>query len=131
MYSVPGPDGIDMTKSVNWFSEQHNGSSSAEIVQPAEAAPATRVATIRSPWLRLSRGMAICAAIEARVLGRRLLTLNADVTVLPAETADRGSVAAARPPARNPSDPHLGLDDAARALDAVAADLRAARARMP
>lgn len=100
---------------------------------------------------RLSHGMAIDAAIEARLLGKRLLTLNAKITALPAttvrmpmrratETRVQSEVTAVvkRPstagrPRLHPMNGEVsgGLAEAAKALAAGAAELQAARARMP
>jgi hypothetical protein len=70
----------------------------------AMPAPSTKVVsrsrTVAAPsWTKLSRGMAIRALVEARLLGKRLLTLEADIAVLPTdsraaaggETVGRGS----------------------------------------
>ncbi len=77
--------------------------------------------------MRLSRGMVIRAAIEARLLGRRLLTLDADIAILPAETGR------AMPGGRSDraEDPGTGLLEAAKSLEAGAAELRAARRQFP
>lgn len=99
-----------------------NGSSArAEIVD-------RRPTTVRSPgWMRLSRGMVIRAAIEARLLGRKLLTLDADIAILPAETDST------RPGRRSDrsEEPGGGLLEAARSLEAGASELRAARRQFP
>ena len=78
-------------------------------------------------WMRLSHGMFIRAVIEARLLGRRLLTLNADVEILPAESdaPRRRELASRNGHAGN------GLAEAARSLEAGAADLEVARRKMP
>lgn len=82
----------------------------------------TRHTLRAAPWVKLSRGMAIRAAIEARILGKRLLTLNADITVLPAEDAGRS-----RHRPASPDRERLRLADAARTLEAAAGDLESAR----
>lgn len=78
--------------------------------------------------------MAIGAAIEARLLGKRLLTLNADITVLPAEDRflgpGRRGVPAAISGNGGPRNGD-GLAEAARLLDAGAKDLEEARRQMP
>jgi len=93
---------------------------------------------------RLAEGMGIRAAIEGRVLGLRLLTLEADVAVMPAEVEPRrkqgldrrnGSTREATethrvdPPGAGETAPDLA--DAARALEASSVDLRMAREHMP
>ncbi len=73
---------------------------------------------------RLSQGLVIKAAVVARLLGIRLLTLRADIAVLPAppERTDPG------PMRRSLNGEASGsLAEAARALEAGASDLRAAR----
>jgi hypothetical protein len=91
------------------------------------------------PGRRLSEGMVISADIEARLLGLRLLTLNADIALAPArldivrrapqENRARGTGAGR---ARGGGGaPGRGLAAAARALASGADDLRAARDRMP
>jgi hypothetical protein len=85
--------------------------------------------------------MAIQAAIEARLLGKRLLTLNAEVTVLPSTTngepaPGRSIQGAGRlpPPAfasRSGSNGSKDLASAAALLESGAAELRAARQQMP
>lgn len=83
--------------------------------------------------MKLSRGMAIGAVIEARLLGRRLLTLNADITVLPAEDhygepVGRGEAAIIDGNGHRQNGD--GLLEAARLLDAGARDLEEARRQM-
>lgn len=91
---------------------------------PAGESPVGNGTVLRAPgWLRLSSGMVIRAVIEARLLGRKLLTLDADIAILP---ADR------QPPTRSPEahlngPPGRGLAEAARALESGATDLAAAR----
>lgn len=100
---------------------------------------------------RLSHGMAIDAVVEADLLGKRLLTLNAKITALPATPARmplrraaqlRHNGPAATGARRLPvaSRPRLhpmngevtgGLAEAAKALAAGAAELKAAREHMP
>jgi len=92
----------------------------------------------------LAEGMGIRAAIEGRVLGLHLLSLEADVAVMPAEIEPRrkqgldrrnGSTTGATeirridPPGAGEHAP--GLADAARALKASSVDLRVAREHMP
>lgn len=102
----------------------------------------------------LSHGMAIDAAIEARLLGMRLLKLDAKITVLPPEQSPRRwpevrSVSMRRLPAVRQRElpsptahpalsngatngrPTGALAQAAHSLAASAADLEAARAGMP
>ncbi|MDQ2700115.1 MAG: hypothetical protein M3Y23_02170 [Actinomycetota bacterium] len=105
---------------------------------PAGDRPAGVRAQVQSPgWMRLSRGMAIRAVIEARLLGRKLLTLDADIAILPAgtEAADETSqVRQARQPRRiemNGAVNGNSLVEAAKSLEAGAADLEAARKQMP
>lgn len=88
---------------------------------------------------RLANGMVIIASLRARVLGFRLLTLDADIAVTPELGADRRRVdnAPARrvcvsshaSPARS-NGAGRGLAAAARSLEASAAELAAARERM-
>lgn len=90
----------------------------------------------------LSQGMVIDAAIEARLLGFRLLTLNANVTVLPAVEAARRRGGTRPIPATalpTTTQPRPGstngeisgaLAEAAHSLAASAADLEAARNQM-
>jgi hypothetical protein len=85
--------------------------------------------------------MAIQAAVEARLLGKRLLTLKADITVLPStarnEAAPGRSVqGVARPPLPSVSsgsrrNGSKDLASAANLLESGAAELRAARQQMP
>lgn len=77
---------------------------------------------LRAPWVKLSQGMAIRAAIEARLLGKRLLTLNADITILPAQQrSSRHDRAAPRFDGER-----LRLEDAARSLESATRDLESA-----
>lgn len=71
--------------------------------------------------------MVIQAAIEAKLLGLRLLDLNADIAVLPARTDGRFPREH-----RVPRSIRRGeLLEAARRLDASAAELESARREMP
>lgn len=95
----------------------------------------------------LSEGMAIKAAVDARLMGLRLLALAADVAVIPAKLRGserarigagqgNGQGATERIAARAMAAPRTdvkngGLAEAASALQASSADLRAARERMP
>jgi len=84
----------------------------------------------------LAEGMAVAAAIEARILGLRLLSLRAIVDVLPAEatTVERGNVGPVRPrplPARGRSKVGSRLAEASRAIKAGGLELEQARDRMP
>jgi len=93
---------------------------------PAGTRPAGTT-VVRSPsWLRLANGMIVRAAIEARLLGRKLLTLDADIAILPAERETRPVPKAHL----NGSSPGRGLARAARALDSGASDLEEARRRV-
>ena len=80
-----------------------------------------------TPWTKLSQGMAIRAAIEARLLGKRLLTLNANITILPT-AGDARTRSRPMPPTTGQS---LRLEDAARAMESVSSDLKSARDQMP
>jgi hypothetical protein len=82
---------------------------------------------------RLSEGMVISADIEARLLGLRLLTLNADIALAPArlDVGRRGRHPGAARARGGAGAPGRGLAAAARALASGADDLRAARDRMP
>jgi hypothetical protein len=65
---------------------------------------------------RLSDGVLVEGSILARVLGLRLLTLEATVVLAPADVVD----AAARPSGRRPLPPRVvgrGLAEAARTID--------------
>jgi hypothetical protein len=110
---------------------------------------------IRGPsWLKLSGGMVIGALIEARLFGKRLLTLEADVTVLPAgsdEAGGRPAAASARWPSsraagygrvagglgslRSAADHGAAHDErlarTARSLEQAAGELARARSAMP
>lgn len=92
----------------------------------------------------LSEGMGIRAAIEGRVLGLPLLTLEADVAVMPAEvdpgrtpdpdrrngsTRETSEIHRLDPPGTGDTAP--GLAEAASALAASSVDLRKAREHMP
>lgn len=101
----------------------------------------TLTSVVIPSWTRLSRGMLIKAGIEARLLGKKLLTLDAEITVVPAETRTqiRRSYGVPQVAGRDfhptdmehPSSTDGGLAEAARLLEASAADLRAAREGMP
>ena len=76
--------------------------------------------------------MVIDAAIEANLLGMRLLTLKAAITVLPAKTTDRHLVTDAHVATRPLNGrPGKVLAEAARSLQAGAAELATAKQRMP
>ena len=125
-----------MTNSRNSYSERHNGStSSARPDEPRRGG--IRVALRRDR--RLADGMAIVAAIEARLLRMRVLSLNAVIDVVPAEAApERGdddrTVAASAPRRRLPRRGRAAGGDLAAASAAIGAgaeELRSARERMP
>ena len=86
----------------------------------------------------LADGMVIAASVRARVLGIRLLTLDADIAVSPPAfglTVHRSSEPRRRQistsaPTRN-GEIGGSLDDAARSLEVGAVELAAARNRMP
>lgn len=125
-----------MTNSRTSSRGSRNGSKAIEVKAPAKDDSAGARTTVSTPsWLHLSRGMSIRAVVEARLLGRRLLTLDADVVILPAraprtQTFEGHGYLAQRSPAdRNGSGG--GLIEAARALESGAADLRAARQEIP
>jgi hypothetical protein len=77
--------------------------------------------------------MSVTAAIEARLLGIRLLHLRAAIDVLPAR-AEAGEAPAKRTrplSVRQRAPAGRALADASRAIDAGAADLRSARELTP
>jgi hypothetical protein len=93
---------------------------------------------------RLADGMAIAASIRARLLGMRLLRLDADVSVLPTSPRVRGSARLARgdPPPRaaglsarvnGSGSARIGGDlaAAARLIEEGASELSDAREGMP
>ena len=121
-----------------WPADEPSASGSAE----SRAGNLQVIAASRGETL--AEGMGIRAAIEGRVLGLRLLTLEADVAVMPAEVEPRrkqgldrrnGSTREAtethrvNPPGAGETAPDLA--DAARALEASSVDLRMAREHMP
>lgn len=134
-----------MTNSPRWSNARPNGSnSSAEPAGSGSPRGSIRLALRRDR--SLAEGMAITAAIDARLLGMRLLNLRAAIDVVPAEasqTADDLSAAPRRLPDRSKSSSRRsssgsrprpaggGLAAASRAIDAGAAELRAARERTP
>ena len=62
---------------------------------PTGSGPAGVRTVITKPnWMRLSRGMVIRAVIEARLLGKKLLTLDADIAILRTLGASPASVMA-------------------------------------
>jgi hypothetical protein len=83
---------------------------------------------------RLSQGVLVEASILARVLGLRLLTLEATMVLAPADVTTRstgqrgaaGRPSTAPPPRRSPG-PGRGLADAVRNLDEGAKLLEQAR----
>lgn len=99
----------------------------------------------------LSRGMVVDALIEARLLGLRLLTLKAGITILPAaeggavprirvrpERSDSGLAAGStatqqrRAPLRRTNGDASGLlAEAARSLESSVTELQRARAQAP
>lgn len=105
--------------------------------EPGRGAAGRRVVT-GPGWMRLSRGMLIQAVIEARLLGKRLLTLNAEIMVLPAEGSGGREPRGAAPPHRGESPGRgrvnstgRGLAAAARSLEAGSDELRVARDALP
>ncbi len=94
---------------------------------PTGSGPAGVRTVITKPnWMRLSRGMVIRAVIEARLLGKKLLTLDADIAILPAESESPPRVRA-----ELNGTPGKGLAEAARSLESGASELAAARRQMP
>ena len=74
------------TSSPRWSNARHNGSNSS--AEPAGSVPprgSIRLALGRDR--SLAEGMAITAAIDARLLGMRLLNLRAAIDVVPAEAS--------------------------------------------
>ena len=127
-----------MTNSPRWSNARPNGSnSSAEPAGSGSPRGSIRLALRRDR--SLAEGMAITAAIDARLLGMRLLNLRAAINVVPAEagqTVDDPSAAPRRLPDRHRSGARTrpagdGLAAASRAIEAGAAELRAARDRTP
>ena len=94
-----------MTNSPRWSNARPNGSnSSAEPAGSGSPRGSIRLALRRDR--SLAEGMAITAAIDARLLGMRLLNLRAAINVVPAEasqTADDLSAAPRRLPDRSRS----------------------------
>jgi hypothetical protein len=123
-----------MTSSQSWSSAHPNGSSSsAELEAPTagRSSGPVRVAVGRDQGL--AKGMSVTAAIEARLLGIRLLHLRAAIDVLPAR-AEVDEAPTDRTPllsARRRAPAGRALADASRAIDAGAADLRSARELSP
>lgn len=75
------------------------------------------LATYPAPGGRLSSGLVVDASIQARLLGLRLLTLNAQVTLVPANFAVGLSPSAAVAQSAAPADAVGPLADAVRTLD--------------
>ena len=90
------PDGSAMTNSQNSYSEPLNGSTSSAQPDDEPRRGGIRVALRRDR--RLADGMAIVAAIEARLLRMRVLSLNAVIDVVPAEATREGGGANEQPP---------------------------------
>lgn len=92
------------------------------------------VLSIPGSTRRLSEGVALKASVVARLLGIRLLTLDATVLVAPAEIASPPTApvpfATGRPAGRSPL-VGGGLTDAARLIEEGAASLAAARSNAP
>lgn len=90
---------------------------------------------------RLADGMVIAASVRAHLFGFKLLALDADITVSPEDAAgseprriEAGRQASAGSENGSPPNPELqggGLTEAALRLEAGAAELAAARERMP
>ncbi len=125
-----------MTNSQNSYSEPLNGSTSSAQPDDEPRRGGIRVALRRDR--RLADGMAIVAAIEARLLRMRVLSLNAVIDVVPAEATREGGGgerAAAAPPRRRlpgrrrPAGGDLAA--ASAAIDVGAEELRSARERIP
>ena len=137
-----------MTSSLRWSNGRRSGSNRAELPPPAGGS--------HLPLRRgsLAGGMSIRAAIEARLLGIRLLRLRAAIDVLPADVAvaragsrsggDSGSeprlgataprsLSAGGARSRSPEAAAIGsgLPDAVRALRAGSRELQEAREQMP
>lgn len=93
-------------------------SNSARVVPRATRTPAALALTaFPHRRKRLSDGVLVEASILARVLGLRLLTLEATVVLAPADVVAN---AAARPSGRGPRPPRVvgrGLAEAARTID--------------
>ena len=123
-----------MTSSQSWSSAHPNGSSSsAEPGVPTAGRARGPIRLALSRDRSLAEGMSIAAAIEARLLGIRLLSLRAAIDVLPAEAelAAAAPERARRLPARRGTSAGRGLAEASRAIAAGAAELRRARELMP
>ncbi len=132
MCSARERDGSDMTNSRKWSSGRRNGSSSSAAPEGGAEPGRLRVGLRRDGGL--SAGMAIVAAIEARLFRFRLLSLNAVIDVVPAQVergrADRAPIALRPLPSRRrPAGSDLAA--ASRAIEAGAEELRNARRRMP
>ena len=78
-----------------------------------------------APDGRLSGGLVVDASIQARLLGLRILTLNAQITLVPAEFAVRSTAQApAVAPPGDRNDVPDSLAGAARTLDHLGRRLR-------
>jgi hypothetical protein len=123
-----------MTSSQSWSSAHPNGSSSsAELEAPMAGRSSGPIRVALSRDQSLAKGMSVTAAIEARLLGIRLLHLRAAIDVLPAQAKADGAPANRTRPssARHRAPAGRALADASRAIDAGAADLRSARELSP
>jgi len=105
-----------MSRSSRWRSGRHAGSKSSALTPRR---PPTTAWTPATPGTvgggRLSEGLVLEASIVARLLGLRLLTLDAGVIVTPARLSSRSARAG------------VVLSEARRALDEGAAALAAGR----
>jgi hypothetical protein len=123
-----------MTSSQSGSSAHPNGlSSSAEPAAPTAGRSRGPIRLALGRDRSLAEGMSITAAIEARLLGIRLLNLRAAIDVLPAKSeADGAPAKRTRPlPTRHRAPAGRALADASRAIDAGLADLRSARELTP
>ena len=80
------------------------------------------------PSGKLSEGLTVTASIRARLFGARVLTLDADVTMLPATEVE---VAAPARRAETNGAIGAGLTEALAEIDASASDLSEARRSTP
>jgi hypothetical protein len=118
----------DMHRSSRWPRRRRSDSRSSarDIRRTLETSPSTTLIAVPAGSGRLSDGLIIEASVVARLLGLRLLALDASVVVSPAEMRGRPPASAA--PRTRPGAIGAGLATAERRIAEGAASLAAARA---